>query len=96
MERNPAVVVNLPPETAEEWVAYQTDEGPVTVADDNPAYSGTSKVVVVAFRSELNEWHVDWTPDEKLPTAEAPSDMLYAFPPGRLRKIGQYEPEVTA
>jgi len=95
-DRDPAVVVNLPPVTADEWVAYETEDGEVTVHDDNPSYDPQANVVIVVFRSTLNDWHVDWTPDEKLPTAEAPSGMLYAFPPSRLRKIGQYEPEVAA
>jgi len=35
--------------TAENWEAYRVDGEAVTVADDNPDYDPTSKVVVVFF-----------------------------------------------
>lgn len=93
-ERDPAVVVNLPPVAAADWAAYETYDGEQrTVAEDNPEYDADAEVVVVAFRADLEAWRVDWRPDEPLPVAEAPDDMLYAFPPGRLRTLGEYEPD---
>lgn len=51
-----AVVVNRPPMAAEEWEAYRSDGEVVTVADDNPEYDPTSKVVVVMYPDALEAW----------------------------------------
>ena len=56
-EPAPAIVINRPPCTCQEWVAYldsETDEE-VTVAEDNPEYDGESDVTVVAFRESLED-----------------------------------------
>jgi hypothetical protein len=82
------VVVNLPPVPIDEWDAYRTDEGAVTVADDNPAYAADSEVVVVMFDEDLDAWGGDWDGSAPLPLAEAPHDATYAFPPGRLEPTG--------
>ncbi|WP_049938140.1 hypothetical protein [Haloplanus natans] len=84
---NPAVVINRPPVALDDWVAYRDDDGEdVTVAEDNPAYDADSEVVVVAFREDLERAHPDWSPPEALELpAECPT---YAFPPRRLRRIG--------
>jgi hypothetical protein len=86
-DRDEAVVVNTPPVALDDWVAYRDDDGEdVTVAADNPAYDADSEVVVVAFREDLERAHPDWSPPEALELpAECPT---YAFPPRRLRRIG--------
>jgi hypothetical protein len=88
-DRDTAVVVNTPPVSAAEWGVYRDSNGEkVTVADDNPAYDPEAEVVVVAFRDELEAAHPDWEPPEAL---ELPADcQTYAFPPRRLRRVGQY------
>jgi hypothetical protein len=90
-----AVVVNRPSVSLDGWVAYRSEDGEVTVADDNPAYDPEAEVVVVAFRDELEAAHSDWEPPEAL---ELPADcQTYAFPPRRLRRVGQYvEDDETA
>jgi hypothetical protein len=92
---NPAVVINRPPVALDEWVAYRDDEGEeVSVAGDNPAYDADSEVVVVAFREDLERAHPDWSPPEALELpAECPT---YAFPPRRLRRIGDLVEEDDA
>jgi hypothetical protein len=82
------VVVNLPPVAIDEWDAYRTDEGAVTVADDNPAYAADSEVVVVMFDEAPAAWGGEWDGSAPLPLAEAPHDATYAFPPGRLEPTG--------
>jgi len=81
---DPAVVVNLPPVTCADWVAYDD----VTVAEDNPGYDDEAYVVVVAFREDLRASHPDWDADAPL---SLPLDCkTYAFPPGRLRRVGDH------
>ncbi|EMA56221.1 hypothetical protein C451_03364, partial [Halococcus thailandensis JCM 13552] len=46
---DPAVVVNTPPTTADEWTAYTG----TTVAEDNPEYPADASIIVVAFRNEI-------------------------------------------
>lgn len=81
-DRDPAVVVNLPPVPCSEWDAY----GDTTVAEDNPAYDADAEVIVVAFRDELEAAHPAWDADSALSLPlECP---VYAFPPRRLRRVG--------
>jgi hypothetical protein len=82
------VVVNLPPVACAEWDAYRTDDGAVTVAEDNPAYDAESEVVVVMYDEDLDGWGAEWDGDRPLPLAEAPHGATYAFPPGRLEHTG--------
>ena len=46
-----AVVVNVPPVTAEEWGVF--DRG-TTVAEDNPQYRSDAPVAIVVFMPELD------------------------------------------
>lgn len=88
-----AIVVNRPPMAAKEWEAYRVDGEVVTVADDNPEYDPSSKVVVVMFPEDLTEWGIEWDGDRPLPLEEAPQGTAYAFPPARLEPVGTYSPE---
>jgi hypothetical protein len=84
------VVVNRPPMAAEEWEAYRSDGEVVTVADDNPDYEPTSKVVVVMYPGDIEEWGVEWDAEEPLSLKKAPQGTAYAFPPNRLNPVGTY------
>jgi hypothetical protein len=88
-EQDPAVVVNLPPVAAEEWVAYHDDGEEVTVADDNPEYDASAEVVVVVFREDLENAHPEYDGAEQLPLAGAEC-RTYAFPPQRLQRVGTF------
>lgn len=85
---DPAVVVNKPPATAEEWeLGYKSEGETVTVADENPEYDSKSEVLVVAFHADLVETHPDWSRSSgSLRLADAECNT-YAFPPGRLQKL---------
>lgn len=85
---DPAVVVNKPPVTADEWgISYKSDGEEVTVADKNPEYDPEAEIIVVAFHHHLVESHPDWSKDEgAIPLAEAECNT-YAFPPGRLKEL---------
>jgi len=81
---NPAVVVNLPPKHANEWIAYAD----TTVAEDNPEYPDESPIVVVAFYDNLSE-HAEellW-PESPVPLTELSDYGVkdYAFPVDRLQ-----------
>jgi hypothetical protein len=89
---NEAVVVNLPPVPAAEWIAYVDDGEEVTVADDNPEYNAAAEVVVVAFADEFDAAHPTWNADNPLPLGEADC-ATYAFPPGRLKRVDDTDPE---
>lgn len=87
-EPNLAVVINRPPMTCEEWVAYHTPEtGEVTVAEDNPEYDATADVIVVAFYEELRAENPEWSPDDGPFDLGAAEFKPYAFPPGRLEVV---------
>lgn len=58
----PAIVVNLPPQTVDEWIAYTN----TTVAEDNPDYPADAAVIVVVYRHEPEEFDSDW-PDHDGP-----------------------------
>lgn len=81
---NVAVVVNLPPQKADEWTAYRN----TTVAEDNPEYPEDARIAVVVFRSGL----VENDSEEYLdPSKPVPLDTLndlgihhYSFPVDRL------------
>jgi hypothetical protein len=81
---NPAVVLNLPPKHANEWIAYAD----TTVAEDNPDYPVESPIVVVAFYENLTEHAEDllW-PESPVPLAQLSDYGVrdYAFPVGRLQ-----------
>lgn len=81
---DPAVVVNTPPTTADEWTAYTG----TTVAEDNPEYPADASIIVVAFRNEI----LDEQPEMVAPDSPIPLEDLnevgikhYSFPAPRLR-----------
>jgi hypothetical protein len=81
---NPAVVLNLPPKHASEWIAYAD----TTIAEDNPEYPDESPIVVVAFYDDLAE-HAEellW-PESPVPLTELSDYGIkdYAFPLDRLQ-----------
>lgn len=84
--RDQAVVVAHPNVPADEWVAYRTRDGEVTVADDNPGYPRDVPVTVVAFKDDLAEAHSDYTGGRALPLGDL---ATYAFPPSRLVVVEQ-------
>jgi hypothetical protein len=82
---DPAVVVNTPPTTADEWTAYTG----TTVAEDNPEYPADASIIVVAFRNEV----LDEQPEMVAPDSPIPLEDLnevgikhYSFPAPRLRR----------
>jgi hypothetical protein len=82
---DPAVVVNTPPTTADEWKAYTG----TTVAEDNPEYPADASIIVVAFRNEI----LDEQPEMVAPDSPIPLENLnevgikhYSFPAPRLRR----------
>jgi hypothetical protein len=84
-DSNRAAVVNLPRVPADEWEAY----GDTTVAEDNPEYDADADVIVVAFCDDLTDAHPDWSGDAPL---NLPLECsTYAFPPGRLQRVGRVD-----
>ena len=82
---DPAVVVNTPPKTADEWKAYTN----TTVAEDNPEYPADASIIAVAFRNEI----LDEQPEMVAPDSPIPLEDLnevgikhYSFPAPRLRR----------
>lgn len=92
-----AVVINRPPCTCQEWVAYldsETDEE-VTVAEDNPEYDWESDVIVVAFRESLEDQDSEKLPvEEPIPLAEL-NCKNYGFPKGRLEIVDESDSVLT-
>jgi hypothetical protein len=82
----PAIVVNLPPQTADEWIAYTN----TTVAEDNPDYSSDAPIIVVVYRHDLAAFDPDW-PDHDGPFSLADLNEAgvshYAFPAPRLTSL---------
>ena len=81
-----AVVVNTPPVEVSEWAVSNTD----TVASMNPGYPEDSIVIVVIFLSTLThtDAYSDWDGEDPI---GLPADcQTYAFPRGRLRRVGTY------
>jgi hypothetical protein len=81
-----AVVVNTPPVEVSEWAVSNTD----TVASMNPGYPEDSIVIVVIFLSTLThtDAYSDW--DGEDPIGLPAECQTYAFPRGRLRRVGTY------
>jgi hypothetical protein len=81
---NPAVVLNLPPKHANEWVAYAD----TSVAEDNPEYPDESPIIVVAFYEDLADRAEEllW-PESPVPLTELSEYDVkdYAFPVDRLQ-----------
>jgi cobalamin biosynthesis protein CobT len=82
---DPAVVVNTPPKTADEWKAYTG----TTVAEDNPEYPADASIIVVVFRNEiLDEQPEMVAPDSPIPLQDLNEVGIkhYSFPAPRLRR----------
>jgi hypothetical protein len=82
----PAIVVNRPPQTVDEWIAYTN----TTVAEDNPDYPADAPVIVVVYRHDLAEFDPDW-PDHDGPFSLAELNEAgvshYSFPAPRLTSL---------
>jgi hypothetical protein len=87
---NPAIIVNCPPQQANEWAAY----GDTTVAEDNPNYPKDAPVAVVVYRSELERFDPEWVErDKPYPLTEFNDAGLsyYSFPAPRLEPLASEE-----
>jgi len=90
------VVVGIPDARADEWTAYETADGEVTVAEDNPEYPEDALVVTACYLDDerheksITELDVDldeWTDQEGDTLFQRVCDAgvrFYAFPEGRL------------
>lgn len=90
-----AVVVNLPPIPAEDYIAFHDGKKEVSVAEDNPQYDEYASVVVVIFKKTILDEYPDYTGDEPIPLETLSNNNVdhYAFPPERLEPIGEYFPQ---
>ena len=82
----PAIVVTLPPQTADEWIAYTN----TTVADDNPDYPPDAPIIVVVYRHDLAAFNPDWSDHDgpfSLADLNEAGVSHYAFPAPRLRSL---------
>lgn len=87
---NTAIIVNCPPQPADEWIAYRD----TTVAEDNPDYPEDSPVAVAVYRDELAEFDPNWadrSSDDPFALSEFNDNGVshYAFPAPRLRSLDQ-------
>ncbi len=83
---NTAIVVNCPPQAADDWTAYRN----TTVAEDNPDYPEDASVAIVVYRHELAEFDPDWAErDGPFPLAELNEAGVshYSYPVPRLRSL---------
>lgn len=86
-EQTGAYVTTLPDATAEEWVAYENEEGTeTTVAEDNPDYPADAPVVVVVHTTDVHYDLPNWNRYTRSPVNELEeADVLYyGFPAPRL------------
>ena len=86
-----AVVVNVPPVTAEEWDVL--DRG-TTVAEDNPQYRSDAPIAIVVFMPELDSEFQYYSGVAPLTLTRLNGSGVnwYAFPQPRLRKVGSRGP----
>ena len=83
-----AIVVNCPPQPADEWAAY----GDTTVAEDNPDHPDDTPVVVVVYRSDLEHFDPEWAEREKpypLTEFNEAGVSYYSFPATRLERLSE-------
>lgn len=85
-----AIVIWRPADrTITDW-QYETDDGTVTAANANPAYHDDESLVVVAYRSALDDVWPDWQqadPDDLYEGTDDREINQYGFPKGRLQAI---------
>jgi hypothetical protein len=93
-ETDRAVVVNVPPVTAEEWDVF--DRG-TTVAEDNPQYRSDAPVAIVVFMPELDSefQYYSGVAPLTLTRLNVSGVNWYAFPQPRLRKVGSKGPAIV-
>lgn len=84
-----AVVVKIPGAIADDW---HVPGG--TVADTNPAYPADDRVIVVAFRDELEREYPRYTGGSALALQQLGRSGVdyYSFPESRLRRVDHLEP----
>jgi ParB family chromosome partitioning protein len=89
-ERNDAIVVNTPSKAAHDWYV----QGRGLLSEDNPGYSDDAPVIVVVFRSALDEHYPHYTGVSPLQLSELHEQSIpyYAFPEPRLIRVGEVEP----
>jgi hypothetical protein len=83
---NTAVVVNCPPQQADEWNAY----GDTTVAEDNPDHPEDAPVAIIIYRSQLKRFDPEWTDREypyPLTAFNEAGISYYSFPTSRLKPL---------
>lgn len=85
-----AIVIWRPDDrTITDW-EYETDEETVTTAEENPEYSNDEQLIVVAFRSSLEDDWPDWqevAPDTLYDGTAEREINQYGFPESRLASI---------
>lgn len=85
---NTAIIVNCPPQTANDWTAYRD----TTVAEDNPNYPEDAPVAVVVYRDELAEFDSNWDDHDTpflLSDLNEAGVSYYSFPVPRLKSLEQ-------
>jgi hypothetical protein len=83
---NTAIIVNCPPKTATDWIAYRE----TTVAEDNPDYPDDALIAVAVYRDELAEFDPDWADRDKpfsLAEFNEAGTSHYSFPAPRLKSL---------
>jgi hypothetical protein len=101
------IVVGIPGATADEWTAYETGDGEVTVAEDNPDYPEDALVVTACYLDDerheksitddvdLDEW-TDEDGDTLFQRVIDSGVVFYAFPEGRLEAVDDTDETATA
>jgi len=86
-----AVVVNTPSQIANEWRV----QGRGLLHEDNPEYPADDPVIVVVYRSTLNESRPSYGGILPLKIARLNRDRInfYAFPESRLKVVDKLEPD---
>lgn len=88
-EPDVAIVVLRPEKTIEDW-EFPTKDGKLTVTETNSEYPADSPVVVVVFRSELEEEWPAWDtaePDTLFDGVREHGVYCYGFPETRLKLV---------
>ncbi|WP_231188426.1 hypothetical protein [Haladaptatus sp. DYF46] len=94
---NEGIVIARPPkQTIQDW-EFPTSEGPMTTADTNPKYPANTQLVIISFRSDLNDYWEDWRdtdPEDLLEGVEDNSVHRYGFPEPRLTPVVESESQL--
>lgn len=83
---NTAIIVNCPPQAANEWNAYRN----TTVAEDNPDYPEDAPVAVAVYQDELVAFDSDWADHDgpfSLSELNEAGVSHYSFPAPRLKSL---------